>query len=101
MKSVDIHLSTLAAIPDEEISQSRRDVIRWISADGLDYLVVFDQGTPFEDGKWCFQVNHRSNGDSSPAKPRPPIPEGQRLEFKYTVYASNGWKLDPKVGVKP
>jgi hypothetical protein len=71
-----------------DLSISGKDHMKWKSKE--DWLVVFPDGSPFED--WFF---HQGNSNSGP------IREGaEEREYKYIV-AINGALLDPGVVIGP
>ena len=98
-ESHDVQLGINYPVPYVQLSQSKMDQIRWVSADGNPFLIVFEEGSPFE--KWYFVVSSErgARAESKPVRKDLKVPEAG-LEFKYSVI-SDGWKLDPKTGVKP
>jgi len=98
-ESHDLKLGINYPVPYVQLSQLKGDQIRWVSDDGNPFLIVFEEGSPFD--QWYFEVAavRGATVDSKPVRKNLKIPE-IGLEFKYSVF-SNGWKLDPKTGVKP
>jgi hypothetical protein len=75
------------------LSKGEDEEVRWVSSDDLDFLVDFEDDSPFYESQF--------NQDSpvSGLVRRNILPNDQRL-YKYTVWVGN-LQLDPGGGVKP
>jgi hypothetical protein len=75
------------------LSKCADEEVRWVSVDNLDFLVDFEDDSPFYESQF--------NQDSpvSGLVRRDILPNEQRL-YKYTVWVGNK-RLDPGGGVKP
>ncbi len=92
-----VDITRRAAPRDVVLTRGNGDQLKWRSADEGHYLVVFEQGSPF--GDWKYEIAPGKEVNPGDLRKTLAIPEDETLWFKYTVY-SDGWKSDPKVGVK-
>ncbi|MFQ5877715.1 MAG: hypothetical protein ACE5JH_08535 [Acidobacteriota bacterium] len=90
-----VFLARNISIPPVTLSLREGDEVCWGSTDGEEYLVVFENGTPF--GNWKFVVPRK--GASEAVAPVVQPPEGAELDYKYHVF-SRDWHVDPKLKVR-
>ena len=89
------HEDVLKLTPNHttKLTKSNGDKIDWGAPGGVDWLVVFDDETPFN--KYFF---HKGDADSGPiAEDANPDPD---KKYKYTIYVNAALHMDPNVVIE-